>query len=289
MAFLLLANTRLRFLAVSDYNPQIKISVQPRRLRNACEERMGSKISVLVCSDLPILGEAVAKLLDKAPDMQVVVDCAKAERDLVLLAKAHRPQVAVLDLHLEWGRLCGVINELFRHNLTVLLMSDAVDQVNTVELLLCGANGIISPKVPPETLYKSVRAVAAGEIWISRQVVAQLVRQIPTSSSRPALIVPESDIIAAPTRVERIPQRTDQVLNRLKLTPREVQIVQAIGDGLTNKDIALTLGISEYTVKHHVTRIFDKVGVDSRLELAMFAIYHGLVETADADVRTQSA
>ena len=68
-----------------------------------------------------------------------------------------------------------------------------------------------------------------------------------------------------------------------------LQIVQAIGDGLTNKDIALTLGISEYTVKHHVTRIFDKVGVDSRLELAMFAIYHGLVETADADVRTQSA
>src|SRR5438876_859835 len=101
MAFGPLANTRLRFLAVSDYNPQIKISVQPRRLRNACEEHMGSKISVLVCSDLPILGEAVAKLLDKAPDMQVVVDCAKAERDLVLLAKAHRPQVAVLGLHLE--------------------------------------------------------------------------------------------------------------------------------------------------------------------------------------------
>ncbi len=248
---------------------------------------MGSKISVLVCSDLPILGEAVAKLLGKAPDMQVVA-CAKAERDLVLLAKAHRPQVAVLDLHLEQDKLCGVISELFRHNLTVLLMSDAVHQVKTVELLLCGAKGIISPKVPPEMLYKSVRAVATGEIWISRQVVAQFVRQIPTLSSRPALVVPESHIIAAPTRVEPIPQRTDEVLNRLKLTPREVQIVQAIGDGLANKDIAVTFGIGKYTVKHHLTRIFDKVGVDNRLELAKFAIYHGLVETVDAAVRQQS-
>ena len=61
------------------------------------------------------------------------------------------------------------------------------------------------------------------------------------------------------------------------------QVVRAIGDAMTNKDIAVHFGISEYTVKHHLTKIFDKVGVDSRLELAMFAKHHGLVqETADA-------
>jgi DNA-binding NarL/FixJ family response regulator len=221
--------------------------------------------------------------------MQVVAACAKAEGDLVLLAKTVRPQVAVLSLHLEWDKLRGVVTELSRHNLTLLLMSDAVDKVKTVELLLIGANGIISPQVAPEMLYKSVRAVAAGEIWISRRVVAQLVRQIATPSSREALVGPECDIIAGPSRVEPIQQHTHEVLNRLKLTPREVQIVQAMGDGLANKDIAATFGISEYTVKHHLTSIFDKVGVDNRLELAMFAIYHGLVETADASVRQQSA
>ena len=110
---------------------------------------MGPKISVLVCSDLPTLGEAVCKLLDKAPDMQVVAACAKAERDLVLLAKTVRPQVAVLNLHLEWDKLCGVVTELFRHNLTILLMSYAVDKLKTVELLLLGANGNITPKFDP--------------------------------------------------------------------------------------------------------------------------------------------
>jgi DNA-binding NarL/FixJ family response regulator len=60
------------------------------------------------------------------------------------------------------------------------------------------------------------------------------------------------------------------------LTARELEIVSAIVDGQGNRDIALTYGISEYTVKHHLTRIFDKVGVFSRLELAMFAIHHDL-------------
>jgi DNA-binding NarL/FixJ family response regulator len=61
------------------------------------------------------------------------------------------------------------------------------------------------------------------------------------------------------------------------LTRREWDIVRAIGDAMSNKDIAVQLGISEYTVKHHLTKIFDKVGVYSRLELAMMATHHGLV------------
>jgi DNA-binding NarL/FixJ family response regulator len=77
------------------------------------------------------------------------------------------------------------------------------------------------------------------------------------------------------------PQASVERPNRYGLTPREAEIVGAIGEAMTNKDIAVHFGISEYTVKHHLTKIFDKVGVDSRLELAMFAKHHGLVE-ADA-------
>jgi DNA-binding NarL/FixJ family response regulator len=63
------------------------------------------------------------------------------------------------------------------------------------------------------------------------------------------------------------------------LTRREWDIVRAIGDAMTNKDIAVQLGISEYTVKHHLTNIYNKIGVYSRLELAMMATHHGLVNT----------
>ena len=65
--------------------------------------------------------------------------------------------------------------------------------------------------------------------------------------------------------------------NHFGLTRRELEIVQAIGEAMSNKDIAVHFGISEYTVKHHLTRIFDKIGVYSRLELAMMATHHGLV------------
>ena len=65
--------------------------------------------------------------------------------------------------------------------------------------------------------------------------------------------------------------------NQFGLTRRELEIVRAIGEAMSNKDIAVHCGISEYTVKHHLSRIFDKIGVYSRLELAMMATHHGLV------------
>ena len=69
---------------------------------------------------------------------------------------------------------------------------------------------------------------------------------------------------------------------RYRLTPRETQIVAAVADGSSNKDIASQLAISEDTVKHHLSNIFDKVGVHSRLELAVFALYHGVVTMGGA-------
>ena len=68
--------------------------------------------------------------------------------------------------------------------------------------------------------------------------------------------------------------------NRYNLTRRELQMVQALSGGMTNKDIAAHFSISEFTVKYHLGKIFDKVGVYSRLELAMFVTHHGVVDVA---------
>jgi DNA-binding NarL/FixJ family response regulator len=76
--------------------------------------------------------------------------------------------------------------------------------------------------------------------------------------------------------------------NRFGLTPRQLQFVQNIGDGMTNKDIAIDLGISEVTVKHHLSTIFDKLGVYSRLELAMFAKHKGLIEPRPTEIAIAS-
>jgi DNA-binding NarL/FixJ family response regulator len=108
-----------------------------------------------------------------------------------------------------------------------------------------------------ELLFKSIQSVIAGHYWIGRDCVAdiaQLLQELkPNASEAPR-------------------QKT------YGLTPRELEIASAIVSGCTNKQIAQQFSISELTVKHHLRRIFDKVGVYSRLELALFAMHHHLVK-----------
>jgi two-component system nitrate/nitrite response regulator NarL len=112
---------------------------------------------------------------------------------------------------------------------------------------------VILKETATELLLKCVRAVVAGEYWIGRDSVSDLVRYLQAGDER-----------------ERA--------TSFGLTPRERQVVRAVAAGSTNKDIAAELRISEDTVKHHLTNIFDKVGVSTRLELALFATARGLHE-----------
>ena len=105
------------------------------------------------------------------------------------------------------------------------------------------------------TLFKSIRVVMRDEYWVGRECVADVIRYLREAN-----------------RKETVNR------SRFGLTARELQVVAAVVDGSTNKDIARLYSLSEDTVKHHLSSIFDKAGVSSRLELALFAINHALVE-----------
>ena len=159
---------------------------------------------------------------------------------------------------------------LFCRKIPTLLISNTIDDAIAVELVQSGVSGVISRRTSPELLYKSLRAVVSGEIWVSRQIVAKLMGHM--------RMLPKSPPIAAETSPPTaIHLQSLKPLNRYGLTRRELQVVQAIGDAMTNKKIAHLLEMSECTVKHHLSKIFDKVGVHNRLELAMFAKNKGLV------------
>ena len=122
--------------------------------------------------------------------------------------------------------------------------------------LLHGAHGIVMKDAPPELLFESIRAVMKGQYWIQPEAVSSLVNAVRESrgeSPRPP------------------PPR------RFNLTARELEVVKSVVDGHSNKDIARMLGVTEPTIKHHLTSIFDKVGVSTRLELALFAMHHSIV------------
>lgn len=243
-------------------------------------------ISVLLASDIPMLRGSVVDLLNDAQSVNVVA-CAESQDQVLPLAEAYRPQLAILDLDINRENRAELVSRLSAQKTSVLLMSDENDMSQLFDLFVLGLRGILQRRLSPDLMRRSVHAVAAGELWLSRQMAWSLVDHLRTlsvvkTSAAPILVAPS--ITTESVSVSSVdPQMAVERPNRYGLTPREAEIVHAIGDAMTNKDIAVHFGISEYTVKHHLTKIFDKVGVDSRLELAMFAKHHGLVhQTADA-------
>ena len=169
------------------------------------------------------------------------------------MTKDLQPDVLLLDVSMP--RLSGleVLRRLPKEIAThILLLTAHIEKAKVVDALLLGAQGVVPKQSASEMLFKSIRTVMAGEFWVSRDMTSELVGAL----RGPLGLGPKS----------------------LGLTRRELEVIEAVVGGRVNKDIAQTFNISEYTVKHHLTRIFDKLGVTNRVELAMFAVNHDLVK-----------
>ncbi len=136
----------------------------------------------------------------------------------------------------------------------VILLSAAVQRAEVPRLLKLGVRGIVAKESAIELLVKAIRAVHAGEYWVGREVVADLVQAIGRRETR------------------------DGGRRPFGLPPRELELVALVADGLSNKEIAKRCSLREDTVKHHLSSIFDKTGVSTRLELALFALHNNLIE-----------
>lgn len=210
-----------------------------------------AQTTVFVIDDHAVLREGLRMLLDAAGDVRVAGSAASASGALAELG-ALRPDVLLLDLDLgpedglEWlPRLTGASPET-----RVLILTALRDRSRDEESLRAGARGLVLKDAAPEVLLQAIRSVAAGALWFDPRVLAA-----PRSESREA---PAAERAAA-------------------LTQRERAIVALIGEGLRNEDVARRLGISEKTVRNHLTAIFDKLGISGgRLELVVFAYQHGL-------------
>jgi DNA-binding NarL/FixJ family response regulator len=244
---------------------------------------MNPSISILLGIGSTPLCDRLAKWFNSTSDLYVIAT-GHNEEDVREQIKRLRPVVAILSWDQKPGMLLDLITTLSYQNISPLVMSDTITDKQTVGLLRQGLNGVIPSDIAPEMLFKSVRAVASGKIWINRKTIEHLLDQLKggdRSNSRPTTKI--QDTVSQP----RIPTTSfriglSQRQNRFNLTPREMQIVQALAEGMTNKEIGCVFGISEFTVKHFVGRIFDKFGVCSRLELATFATHHGLTKDVDS-------
>jgi len=217
------------------------------------------KIRILVADDHPIFRDGLRKLLEAESDFHVVGEASDGE-EAVRLARQIQPDVLLLDLAMPHQPGLEALRELTNLQTPVrtILLTVAIDKAQLVEALQLGARGVVLKETSTELLLKSIRTVVNGQFWVGREAVTDLVKVL-------------RDLVPAAGEESR--------KKAFGLTPRELEIVSAIVLGYTNKDIARKYTISEDTVKHHLTNIFDKVGVSNRLELALFAIEHRLVGT----------
>jgi two-component system, NarL family, nitrate/nitrite response regulator NarL len=224
------------------------------------------EIRILIADDHSIFRDGLRKLLEAEGGFSVVGEATNGIEALDLVNEL-KPDVLLLDISMP--RLTGleVLRRLTKQTapLRTILLTASVEKSEIIEALLLGAHGVVPKQSASRMLFKSIRTVMAGEFWVSRDMVSDLVETLRGPSN--------SGLAGAKT---------------MGLTRRELEVIAAVVEGQVNKDIAQTFHISEYTVKHHLTRIFDKLGVSNRVELAMFAVNHELVKMAEG-MRTEES
>jgi DNA-binding NarL/FixJ family response regulator len=151
------------------------------------------------------------------------------------------------------------VAEMLRQNpkLRVVVVTPGADEELTLDLFRRGAHGIVSREVEPELLVECLRKVVAGETWLDPQGVRWVMEAFRNQTNRPAGSRP-----------------------KVQLTPKETLIVSCVTQGMKNKEIALRVGTTEQVVKNYLRKVYDKLGVADRLELALYCLNHHVVDNA---------
>jgi DNA-binding NarL/FixJ family response regulator len=220
-----------------------------------------SVIRIVVAHHEQIFREGLKLLLGSEPGFVVVGDAPNGARALRMVRDL-RPDVLLVDLALPEGGI-NVLKKLasMPGRVRPIAMTATADEDMLIDALEQGARGLILKESPTALLFKSIHTVLAGQVWIGRDSVGPIVERMRRLSHQHA---------------------SEQHARKLRLTRREMGIVMAVAGGESNKDIARRLAVREDTVKHHVSNVFAKLGVSSRLELAVFAINHELVKDLDS-------
>lgn len=192
--------------------------------------------------------------------MQIVAETGEGKEAARLMAAA-RPEVAILDLRMPGISGLEILARLSAaaRKVRIMVLAAAEDREGIAEAFRLGVRGVVLRESTLKAIPTGIRSVAEGKYWIAGDACTNPVKGLRGLGAR---------------------SKAGAHKDTLGLTRRELDIISAIAAGHTNTEISRKFSISQNTVKHHVTNIFDKVGVYNRLELALFAIHHNLIRNA---------
>jgi two-component system, NarL family, nitrate/nitrite response regulator NarL len=218
-------------------------------------------VRIALADSQPVFRYGLKLLLDASGGLSVVGEAADGA-EAIDLVRRHQPDLILIDVNIRGGGLETVKGlAALPTPVRSLLLMDPVQPDAQAAAMRAGARGVIEKGASMPHFLQAIRGVMVGNYWVDGQLLESVPERPRKQPPRPA--------------------------HRFRLTQREMQVVAAVADGETNKGIAERFRVSEDTVKHHLSNVFDKVGVSSRLELAVFAFTHGLVMLQDGLVMIQ--
>ncbi len=210
---------------------------------------------MLVADDHPVVRQGLRSFLDTREGIEVVGEAADGE-EAVELAASLRPDVVLMDLVMPGGGGLAAIRRLAEvaPGARVLVLTSFSSDDQVIPAIQAGAAGYLLKDAHPSQVEEAIRTVGRGERLLDPQVAAVVMAEV--AQPRPAG-APGASALAL-------------------LTPRETEVLALLGEGLSNRDLAARLFVSEKTVKTHVSSVLAKLGVADRTQAALFAARHGL-------------
>jgi two-component system nitrate/nitrite response regulator NarL len=223
------------------------------------------EIRFLIADDHPIFRDGLRSLLEAQEGFRVIGEAADGA-EAVRLTKQLQPDILLLDVAMPRCSGLEALRDIARSSIPVrtIVLTAAIENAEIVEALQLGARAVVLKESATQVLIQSIQSVMSGQYWVGHESIAGLVQAL---------------------QEIRTSVRKDKRRKTFGLTPRELEIVQMVVASSRNKDIAEKFSISEQTVKHHLTNIFNKLGLSTRLELALFAVNHSLVEETSSQER----
>ena len=223
------------------------------------DTRKSQKVNILIVDDHAVVRAGLRLLIETDQRFGVCGEAGNCP-DAVSAAEATQPSLILLDLDLDGESSLQCMPALLRAapGVRVLVLTALADARVHGEALKAGAMGLVLKEKAADVLLKAIEKVDQGEVWFDRTTMGSVLSEMSRGGSRVGED-PEGEKISS-------------------LTDREREVVSLIGEGLRNKQIAERLFISETTVRHHLTSVFDKLDVSDRLELVIYAYRHNLAK-----------
>jgi DNA-binding NarL/FixJ family response regulator len=244
----------------------IPVNVEDNIQKPVDGESNSTPVRVILADSQAIFRAGLRKIFALEDDIRVVGQAETYAQTLSAIQK-FSTDIVMFEAALT-DNPADAVGEMLRQaaNCKFVIVTEAPNEELTLELFRRGAHGIVSREVEPETLVDCLHKVARGEPWLETRAVNWVLEAYRTQTTRPTGARP-----------------------KVQLTPKETLIVSCVTQGMKNKEIATRVGTTEQVVKNYLRKVYDKLGVADRLELALYCLHHRVVENTDKPVAQAAA